>query len=226
MTVIVALLVIMVIMTNAGNVLAASWAESHPAMLIALNSRNSILVLVTPNIDPLPFFVIATLRLLASDPLLYLMGYWYGDRAMEWLEGRTSALGKGLRQYEQWFQYAAYPLVVIAPNNLICTLAGISGMKIPVFFALNIVGTIGRLALIWYIGDVFSSPVEGALDFVSEYRWWITGVVAVISGFSLLNEFRGGSGEIAAIQQMAAEAENEAGEAGDAAGAADPDPAG
>ena len=57
--------------------------------------------------------------------------YWYGDTALTWMEQRTKTYGTMLRQWERWFQKAAYPLVFIAPNNVICLFAGAAGMSVP-----------------------------------------------------------------------------------------------
>ena len=78
----------------------------------------------------------ATLRLTLSDPLFYLLGYWYGDAALVWMERRSPARGASmLRAVERWFGKASYPLVFLAPNNYICLFAGAAGMPLPVFLA-------------------------------------------------------------------------------------------
>ena len=83
-----------------------------------------------------------------SDPLFFLLGYWYGDAAVEWMERRTRTWGQMLRQVERWFSKAAYPIVFIAPNNYICLFAGASGMSLRAFFILNVTGTMFRLWLV------------------------------------------------------------------------------
>ena len=47
-----------------------------------------------------------------------------------------------MRQVERWFGRAAYPLVFVAPNNLICLMAGAAGMSVGGFFAVNLAGTV------------------------------------------------------------------------------------
>src|SRR5690606_31703941 len=106
-------------------------------------------VLTVNQIDPVALFVVvASIRLLVADPLLYLLGYWYGDSAFAWLERRSPTVGAGARKLEQYFGYASWPLVVVMPNNPVCLLAGVHRMRPAVFATLNVVGTLGRVVLI------------------------------------------------------------------------------
>lgn len=176
----------------------AAWAElydSHPLLLIALSSINRYLILVSDQLDALSYYGVGTLRLLVSDPLFFLLGYWYGDKALEWMDSRSATFGPMLRQGQRLFGKAAWPLVVIAPNNFVCLFAGAAGMRVATFYALNLVGTIGRLYLIRVFGDAFSEPIDSFRDFVADYQiWFLAGSVLLVL-LSLRNEFRRG-GEI------------------------------
>ena len=125
-----------------GDALAPTLVDTHPLWLMALNSRTRNLALVTNEVDPVTFYGVGIARLLISDPLFFLLGYWYGDAAVEWMERRTKTWGQMLRQVEQWFGKAAYPIIFIAPNNYVCLFAGAAGMPLRAFFAVNIAGTI------------------------------------------------------------------------------------
>ena len=48
-----------------------------------MNARNRNLILVTNQLDAVSYYVVGTLRLLLSDPLFFLIGYWYGDTALD-----------------------------------------------------------------------------------------------------------------------------------------------
>ena len=65
-----------------------------------------------------------------------------------------------LRRFERGFDKAAYPVVFLAPNNIVCLLAGASGMPIAAFVAVNLAGTLTRLYIIRALGRAFSSPIE------------------------------------------------------------------
>lgn len=188
-------MIFLIICSNVANVMWPTLSDEHPLLLIALSSINRYLLLVSDQLDPVSYYVVGTARLLVSDPLFFLLGYWYGDRALEWVERRSSTYGPMLRRFQDVFGKAAWPLVVIAPNNYICLFAGAAGMHIGLFFALNLAGTVGRLYLIRVTGDVLSSPIDGVQDFISEYQWQLIAVSAVLVAWSLRNEFRG-KGEI------------------------------
>ena len=86
-------LVALVIASYVGDGLAPTLVDSHPAWLIALNARSRNLVLVTNYLDPWTYYGIGIVRLLISDPLFFLLGHWYGDAAVRWMERRTKYLG-------------------------------------------------------------------------------------------------------------------------------------
>src|SRR3546814_7176648 len=55
-------IVAMIIASNVGDALTTTLATSHPLALVALNSRNRILVLVSGELDALSYYTVATLR--------------------------------------------------------------------------------------------------------------------------------------------------------------------
>nr|MBA2281581.1 hypothetical protein [Acidimicrobiia bacterium] len=190
----------LIIASNVGDALTTTWAEDNPLALIALNSRNRVLILTTNQLDPVSYYVVATLRLLASDPLFFLLGIWYGDGAIRWIEKRSPTYGELARKAERGFGTAAYPLVLLMPNQWICLLAGAAGMSIPVFFALNIVGTVGRLYLIRVLGATFEAPIDDVLGFFREHRLELfLASIALVVVFSVI-ESRRGKGEVGTIK--------------------------
>src|SRR5438105_12424822 len=75
---VVAPIVALVAAAYVGDALTTTWADRHPLLLVMLNARNRVLVLTTNQLDAFSYYLVATLRLLASDPLFYLLGRWYG----------------------------------------------------------------------------------------------------------------------------------------------------
>jgi membrane protein DedA with SNARE-associated domain len=195
-------IIILVICSNIGDALTTTWAKDHPLALVALNARNRILVLTTNQLDALSYYTVGTLRLLVSDPLFYLLGVFYGERAVSWMEKKAPTYGGMLRTLEKWFGKASYPLVFIAPNNFICLVAGSAGMPLGIFFFLNITGTLARLWLIRVIGATFDAPIGSILDFFSRYRWQLFILSVVLVGFTVWNERRLGRGEIETIREL------------------------
>lgn len=160
----------LVVLSNVGDALAPRLVDSNPLALIAMNARNRNLILVTNELDAVSYYGVAAARLLLSDPLFFLIGYWYGDTALTWMERRTKSYGRWLRGVEGWFGRAAYPLVFIAPNNVICLFAGAAGMSIGGFLLANVSGTLVRLYLIRRLGEAFERPIDDVLELIAQYR--------------------------------------------------------
>src|SRR3546814_8824268 len=86
------------------------------------------------------------------------------------MERRTRTFGDTMRQVERWFGRFSYPLVFLAPNNVICLFAGAAGMSVAGFFITNLAGTAFRLYLIRRVGETFESPIDNLLELLTEYR--------------------------------------------------------
>ena len=202
LTLLVAPLIAMVVANYVAGIVWAQLVESNPALLIALSSQNRYLILASNSLDPVSYYGIGFLRLVAADPLLYLLGYWYGDRAIRWMEGRTPTVGAGMRQLEHLFGRWGYPLVLIMPNNPVCLLAGAARMRPSIFAALNVVGTIGRLVLIRILGDAFQQPIDTFLGWVADYRIPIIIVSALAVAFFAFGEWRRGDSQIERLLEL------------------------
>lgn len=202
LTLLVVPIVGLIIASNVGDALATTLATTHPLTLIVLNSRSRNLVLVTNQLDALSFYAVATARLLVSDPLFFLLGFWYGEAAVQWMERRTRTFGATMRQIEGWFGRAAYPVVFLAPNNIVCLMAGAAGMSVLGFFAANLAGTLLRLYLIRRVGEAFEAPIDDLLGFLSDYRIPLLMLSVVIVGASIFWEVRRGEGELEAVLHL------------------------
>jgi membrane protein DedA with SNARE-associated domain len=195
-------LVILVVANNVGDALAPSLVDTHPLWLMALNSRTRNLALVTNQIDPVPFYSVGMARLLISDPLFFLLGHWYGDAAVSWMERRTKTWGQTLRAIERFFAKAAYPLIFIAPNNYICLFAGAAGMPIGAFFAVNLAGTAFRLWLVRKFGDVFERPIAVLVDWIGDHRLILLVLSFALVGLSIALEARRGETEVTSLAHL------------------------
>jgi membrane protein DedA with SNARE-associated domain len=196
-------IVALIVAAYVGDALTTTWADKHPLWLVLLNARNRVLVLVTNQLDAVTYYVAAGLRLLASDPLFYVLGRWYGDAMVVWVEKRSKTFGEQVRLYERGFAKAAYPLVFLAPNPYICLFAGASGMAVPSFFAVNIAGTLFRLYLIRRVGEAFDSPIKSVLRFFARYRLPLFVFSVAIVVFILWSDRRQGKDEIGSMLDLA-----------------------
>lgn len=195
-----------------GDLALAGFVDRNPGLLIALNPRNRNLVLATNQLDAVTYYSIGFVRLVASDPLYYLLGYWYGDRALDWIERRSRTYGPFVRDGEKFFRRASYPLIFASPNNIICALSAATGVKLRTFIILNITGTIARLVLIRQLGEVLESPIQNVVDFIVRYRTQFLIVSAIAVAWTIFGEFRSDNSELKMLGELAGEDDDDAAE--------------
>ena len=182
--------------------------KGNPLLLMMLNTRKRYL-LAAKDIAFLPYFVVAMFGQLLTDPLFYLVGRWYGDAGIRWAERK---FGDSVTQFENLFKSAAKPMVAIAPNNIICLMAGASGMAPRVFLPLNIGGTVVAVLVARWVGDAFSEPLDKVFEFIGRYRWQLMAVSVAVIGFQLWDQRRKGRSQLESIDTLEhelAEAEHE-----------------
>ncbi len=198
----VAPLILLVIAANLGDAFMPYLVDNNPLLLIALNARNRNLALVTNQLDALSYYAVGFVRLVLSDPLFYLLGWFYGDAAVKWVERNTHTLGDTLRWVERNFKNFALPLVFAFPNNFICLFAGAAGMRPLVFAIANVSGTILRLYVIRALGETFSGPLDWLVEFIGNYRIPLLVVSIALVIFTFFNERKRGSGELTGLTQL------------------------
>lgn len=183
------LIVCLVLASNTGNAVWASWVESHPLGLIALNASNKYLVATSINNAFWPFLVVGVVRLMLPDPLFWAIGHLYGPRALHWARdvfpGSRSLLEQvGSGEENTTVTRTLHVLLVIMPNNVVCLVAGAARITLRRMLLLSFVGTVGRVLLMWWIGHLFEDQIEDVLDVVSRYqRWFLIGSIALVVAY-------------------------------------------
>ena len=203
LAVVVTPIVALIAAAYVGDALTTTLADRHPLLLLLLNPRSRILVLTTNQLDTVSYYVAGTLRLLSTDPLFFLLGLWYGDAMVVWVEKRSKTFGEQIRLYEKAFTKAAYPLVFIAPNAYICLFAGAAGMPVPSFFVVNIAGTVTRLYLIRRLGEAFDAPIHSVLRFFDRYRIPLLVFSVALVVYVIWSDRRQGKDEIGSMLELA-----------------------
>lgn len=186
-----------------GDLLLAGIVDRNPLLLIALNPRNRNLILATNELDAVSYYVVGFLRLVFSDPVNFLLGFWFGDRAIAWTERRSRTYGPLVRDGEAWFRKLSYPLIFAAPNNIVCALAGATGVSAGAFAVLNISGTLARLVAIRLVGESLESPISWVVDFITQYRIPILIISALGVAWTVFGEFRSDDTELGALRDLA-----------------------
>ena len=195
-------IIAMVIATNVGNALFPTLSTENPLLLIALSAPNRNLIIASHHTPLVAYAVVGFARLLAPDWFFYTLGDHYGDRAITWMERRTPNLGLLMRQLEQLFGRFGHALVVIMPNNPVCLIAGAARMPKKVFWTLNVGGTIGRLIIMWWIGEAFQAQIDAILGFIADHRVPFLAVTIGLVAISGLREWRAGTSEIQQLIEL------------------------
>ena len=185
-------LIAFVIASNLGNIFLSVLVTDRPLLFIGLNAQNRNLALASGELNALSFYLVGFLRLIGPDPLFFLLGRWYGDGAILWMERRAPSYGQMLRQLETWFDKARLPIVAFAPNNYVCLFAGAAGMGWGAFLAANAVGTLARLWLIRMFSSAFEGPLGSLKGFISDYRWPILALSVVVVAATVVFDHKGG----------------------------------
>lgn len=176
-------IVVLAIVGTVTTALTPALAARHPLLLIILEARNRNLILAR-EVDFLPFLIIATLRRTLTDPLYFLLGRYYGDRAVRWLEIKAG-MGSYARLMETVFRKAGYPAVFFFPGAIVCAMAGVVGMPFPAFIALNLAGTVCAVVALKLFGDAVASPVEAIVGFFDRNIVVTTAVSIVLVALSV-----------------------------------------
>ena len=129
----------------------------------------------------------------------------YGDVGIRWIEKRSGPDARMLRTVERLFRRGAYVVVAVWPINIVCVLAGATKMRPLPFFALNITGTVMRITLIFFLGDLLSAPLHDIAGFISRYQWYLTPITFVAVAISLVLQGRKGRGTVESVDELQAE---------------------
>jgi membrane protein DedA with SNARE-associated domain len=203
LTVIVGFLILIVIAGTLGNIFLAPLRRDHPLIVLLLDARNRQLVLVSNRMDTLSFVAAGMLRRMLSDPLYFLLGYWYGDRAVRWMEGKLGPGGGPLvRSFERVFGKAAPVMVFLFPGVPVCVLAGATGMSPITFAVCNVAGTLTAVIGLRVFSNAVSGPIDGLTGWVDGNAKWIALAALGSTLILFLQQRRTGTGELQALTEL------------------------
>ncbi|CAN5820618.1 hypothetical protein BH23ACT1_BH23ACT1_15070 [soil metagenome] len=172
-----------------GNALAPTLVVNHPLLLLALNSTTRHLVLTSTSVDFVPYLLVGLGRRLLEDPFLFLLGRWYGDDAVAWVDAKVGG-GRFLAFVQRNFHWVGWLLVAVVPGGVVCVLAGASRMRTAVFLVLNVGGTVATILALRRFGDVFAGPVDATVTLVGDNVVVLTGLSIFLTGLFVLRRCR------------------------------------
>jgi len=165
-----------------GSNIGPALVDDNPVLVLTLSSRNRNLFGSVPFIDPLAYWIIGFIRVLLAAVALYLVGRWYGTRALAWVEGNMGELPLIYRWMERAVDRLGWLAVVAMPgSNVVCLLVGHRRMAPARFGVLVSIGIVIKLAVLWAGGKIFEDQIRQFLDWIERYQWWVVGALFALS---------------------------------------------
>jgi membrane protein DedA with SNARE-associated domain len=179
---VLSLTTVLFVIGTIGSNIGPALVDDNPVLVLALSSRNRNLFGSVPYIDPLAYWVIGFVRVLLAAIALYLVGRWYGTRALAWVEGNMGELPVIYRWMERAVDRFGWLAVVAMPgSNVVCLLVGHRRMAPARFGLLVSVGIVIKLATLWAGGKIFEDQIRQFLDWIERYQWWVVGGLFALS---------------------------------------------
>lgn len=162
------------IATYVGNALAPTLVNEGPVALLILSPKIRWLLLASPNVDAVWFFAIPFLRAVLLLSTYYLLGRWYGDRALRWLESRSGNALRPVLWIERRFHRSRGPVTFLFPGTVAAMLAGAGAMPLVLFLGIALLSIELRLWAVRALADVFHGPLVDALSWIGDNQLWLT----------------------------------------------------
>ena len=174
------LFVVGTIGTNIGPALV----DEHPLLVLALSSRNRNLFGSIPYVDAPTFFIVGFVRLLVAACALFLVGRWYGHRALDWTESQLGEMPAVYRWTERFASRFGWLAVFLMPgSNVVCLLVGHLSMAPRRFVTVVAAGIAARLTVLWFGGKQVEDQIQGAVGWINRYQWWVVGGLFAVTFF-------------------------------------------
>ena len=173
-----------------GSNIGPALVDNPPSLVLALSSRNRNLFGSVPYIDVIPYAAIGFVRILIAGIALYLVGRWYGEKALGWVEGNLGELPAIYRWTEKAVDKGGWVALVLMPgSNVVCLLLGHKRMDTKRFIPLLSIGIVIKLIVLRLGGDQFEDQIRSFLSAIEQYQWYI---VAALFGLSFFQSMRKG----------------------------------
>jgi membrane protein DedA with SNARE-associated domain len=178
-------LAILTVASTIGTAFMPYLLAKKPLLLVLLSPLFRHIVLVSPSVDAASLFAVVVPRHFAPDPFVYVIGREFGTAAVDWVEVNSPFVGKIVRGLERAFARAGFLVLLVSPDIVVSTLAGVAGVPWPLFVVANIAGTFVTVAVARYFGDVLDVPIRAMTAFFSAHLAAVT--VASVLVVSALN---------------------------------------
>lgn len=164
-----------------GSNIGPALVDERPRLVLMLSSRNRNLFGSVPYIDLASYISIGFVRILIAGVALYLVGRWYGTKALGWVEGSVGELPAIYKWSERAIDRAGPAILVLMPgSNIVCLLLGHRRMPPKKFVPILMIGIAFKLAILWQGGQIFEEQIKSFLEWIEKYQWYVVvGLFAV-----------------------------------------------
>lgn len=185
----------LVVCTNIAGVTWAKLLASDPERLLLLSSRNRYLALALgADVSAFGYWVIGSLRIALAFAVCHLIGRAYASDALGWFVRFLGVTPDAVDQFNRAFARAEWIVVpFFAGSNLVAALSGVRRTPVLRLTALLAVGILARLALIWWLADVFEEQLTDFLSWLQRYSWWAVGISFALVLLVNVRNFRRGN---------------------------------
>ncbi len=175
-----------IVATTIGAVLAPALLAHAPLLLLVMSPLTRHLLLVSPSLDTVTFFVASTIGMFLPDPFAFLLGREYGQSAVDWIERRSGGAGPWVRWTHRAFQRAAPVVLFLSPGPFVNLLAGASKMRAWVWLTLNLSGTLAIVVTTRIFGEALAEPIAAVRGFIEANVVALCAVSIVVVGVGAL----------------------------------------
>ena len=158
----------------------APWLATHHPLLLAAVDPTDKAVILALKVSLAALFPLAVIRRLFGQALYFLIGRRLGPEAKSWLHahGAGGVLARLERALGRW----SYPIVFLAPRDVVCLLAGDMGMGWAPFLLIAGLRDCAAVLLLRELSQAFAKQVNAVLGFLNTYALPATLVaVALVS---------------------------------------------
>jgi len=186
--------VVLVVCTNVAGAFWGRLLVSSPEGLLMLSSRNRYLVLALgADVSTVVYWVVGSVRIGLAFVVCHLIGRAYADEALRWFVKYLGVTPEALDQFNRGFAKAEWVIIpFFAGSNLVAALSGVHRTPWKRLAGLLTAGVLGRLALIWWLAQVFEEELEDFVGWLQKYSWWAVGIsIALVLLVNMRNLRRG-----------------------------------
>jgi membrane-associated protein len=119
------------------------------------------------------------------DILYWWAGRLWGRRAAHWIAGRGERATRAIRRLEWltsrfgWLAVVVIYFLYVVPKGLIFAAAGWTGMRLPTFLTLSVIGALGKISLNVTLGYMIGQPAVTVAETISRYAL-VSSIVLVV----------------------------------------------